>query len=874
APCTAPDATITVEILTDNYGGETTWELVEQGTGVVASGGPYASNTLYTVDIDVCSTHCYDFTIFDSYGDGICCSYGNGYYEVYYEGVLVGSGGDFGSSETVGEIGGGCPYDPTPANDCNGNGVPDECDPDCNGNGVPDDCDIAGGTSPDCQPNEVPDECDIDPTDPDGNGQVSEDCQPDGIPDECQLWDEDDRGRAYCEPCYSNITDDWISEVIFNTINNSTGPEGAPCSFGDYTALSTFLDVGGTYTLTVTVPSGTWTQYAKAWIDWNQDEVFDLSESYALGSGASQTFTMDITVPASALEGCTRMRIQERWLSDPTDPCESYTYGEAEDYTVCVGPPAVCGDGVCAPGQEDCCNCPADCGACYCGNGTCDPCISEDCMNCPADCGPCITIYQWDDGTHENALGITAGATIGALNHFTAMTAANTIVSIHVAWGSMANGLPGTVYLWSDPDGDGQPHDAQVLASADVVTANADTDIFNVIPIAPTPLGDVGTSFFVGFLIDSNEFPASMDENGTLAQESWIVGDGNYSIDPNNLGSTAYTVPIDQPEAFGFPCNFMIRAEGIPSGAPPNDCNENGVPDECDIPPICDPAVDPCSLDCNGNGTPDECEDELVLCNGIDLKPGSCPNSFNRKSRGVLHTALWGAEFFDIYAIDIASIRLKRADGIGGEVAPHEGPPGPHSKFYDEATPYYGESCHELEGDSVVDLSMYFQSEIVTSVLELEALPPGALVELYCTGTTLGGTPFTTRSDWIRLVPPGAPPGLVAVSSTVPDVWVDVYPLDLQLDGGGWADFERTYPQTSVMFLTAPRIAEGVRFARWEIDGEPQARGQTNIEFEVVGEMMEARAVYMNPGVGEVQSGGPAEQGTGAQPVGGMTPVP
>jgi len=93
-----------VEILTDAYGGETTWELVEQGVGVIASGGPLPNDTLTTVDVDVCSTSCYDFTIFDSFGDGICCAYGNGFYNVYYEGNLVCSGGDFGASETCSDI--------------------------------------------------------------------------------------------------------------------------------------------------------------------------------------------------------------------------------------------------------------------------------------------------------------------------------------------------------------------------------------------------------------------------------------------------------------------------------------------------------------------------------------------------------------------------------------------------------------------------------------------------------------------------------------------------------------------------------------------------------------------------------------------------
>jgi murein tripeptide amidase MpaA len=51
--------------------------------------------------------------------------------------------------------------------DCNGNGVPDECDiadgtsADCNGNGVPDECDIAAGTSLDVDGNGIPDECEL-----------------------------------------------------------------------------------------------------------------------------------------------------------------------------------------------------------------------------------------------------------------------------------------------------------------------------------------------------------------------------------------------------------------------------------------------------------------------------------------------------------------------------------------------------------------------------------------------------------------------------------------------------------------------------------------------------------------------------------------
>ena len=64
--------------------------------------------------------------------------------------------------------------------DCDTNGIPDECQADCNDNGIPDECDLQYGTSYDCNVNAIPDECDI------ASG-TSDDCNPNGIPDECEL---------------------------------------------------------------------------------------------------------------------------------------------------------------------------------------------------------------------------------------------------------------------------------------------------------------------------------------------------------------------------------------------------------------------------------------------------------------------------------------------------------------------------------------------------------------------------------------------------------------------------------------------------------------------------------------------------------------
>lgn len=83
-----------VDITPDNYPSETSWDLVDDMGGVIAAGN--ASGAELCID-----AACYTFTIYDSFGDGICCSYGQGNYSVYdAAGTVVASGGDFGSSES------------------------------------------------------------------------------------------------------------------------------------------------------------------------------------------------------------------------------------------------------------------------------------------------------------------------------------------------------------------------------------------------------------------------------------------------------------------------------------------------------------------------------------------------------------------------------------------------------------------------------------------------------------------------------------------------------------------------------------------------------------------------------------------------------
>ena len=102
APCPCSGTNVTVSITFDNYPEETSWT-IKQGTTTVASGGPYGSQPDgSTLSIVVCLANgCYDFTINDSYGDGICCTYGSGSYTVSSAAGTHASGGTFTTSQTT-----------------------------------------------------------------------------------------------------------------------------------------------------------------------------------------------------------------------------------------------------------------------------------------------------------------------------------------------------------------------------------------------------------------------------------------------------------------------------------------------------------------------------------------------------------------------------------------------------------------------------------------------------------------------------------------------------------------------------------------------------------------------------------------------------
>jgi thiol-disulfide isomerase/thioredoxin len=106
---------LTLELMTDGYPGETYWEISDESGVIIYKGGNQyvkdgsssdnaytETNYAYLFEIALPKDDCYEFSIYDSYGDGICCAEGNGYYRLKdSNGIILLEGGDFESIEST-----------------------------------------------------------------------------------------------------------------------------------------------------------------------------------------------------------------------------------------------------------------------------------------------------------------------------------------------------------------------------------------------------------------------------------------------------------------------------------------------------------------------------------------------------------------------------------------------------------------------------------------------------------------------------------------------------------------------------------------------------------------------------------------------------
>ncbi|MBM3404708.1 MAG: hypothetical protein FJY10_07450, partial [Bacteroidetes bacterium] len=148
----------------------------------------------------------------------------------------------------------------------------------------------------------------------------------------------------YCTPTYSTgcTYGDGLTLFQLNTINQTIPCSGTPAWYHDYTAVTTTLVQGTNYNLTMT--AGYSSTYVTIWIDYNNNNAFDANEVVLNGYNcvnANVPYTTTINLPTTTQTGSHRMRYRTNWLSAPTGPCTTMTYGNSCDFTVVVQAPAI-----------------------------------------------------------------------------------------------------------------------------------------------------------------------------------------------------------------------------------------------------------------------------------------------------------------------------------------------------------------------------------------------------------------------------------------------------------------------------------------------------------------------------------------------------
>lgn len=152
---------------------------------------------------------------------------------------------------------------------------------------------------------------------------------------------------SYCTSTHSSgCSGDNMSKVVLNTLNNTTGTNCGGTTHYTYfngggTQTTTLSPSGSPYSLSVTFGTDG-NQYFGAWIDYNHDGTYSTSEFLGASgnAGASGTIAVSFSVPSTAYNGLTHIRIvggnDAAVLSAQACGASSSSFGETQDYDVTI----------------------------------------------------------------------------------------------------------------------------------------------------------------------------------------------------------------------------------------------------------------------------------------------------------------------------------------------------------------------------------------------------------------------------------------------------------------------------------------------------------------------------------------------------------
>ena len=184
------------------------------------------------------------------------------------------------------------------------------------------------------------------------NGLTAETSYTFGLMADCSATDHSDMVTVnvytgYCVPTPTSMDGDGIISVSFGGMTNTTHPTSA--GYANYSSMSGSVPAGTTATVDITYSTG-YTYGTIIWVDWNSNMVFEGNEVVYVGTSSSSepaTLTATFDIPATQTVGSYRMRIlgADSYFDSYTssiaaaanaNPCASYSWGVAEDYTLTV----------------------------------------------------------------------------------------------------------------------------------------------------------------------------------------------------------------------------------------------------------------------------------------------------------------------------------------------------------------------------------------------------------------------------------------------------------------------------------------------------------------------------------------------------------
>lgn len=146
----------------------------------------------------------------------------------------------------------------------------------------------------------------------------------------------------YCTAGGFTAASSYISNVTLNTINQNNAAWGGYRDY--YPTVSTNVTQGLNYTISVQIWNQTTSKKnISAWIDWNNNGVYDiatetvLSTSSTVASAQSVTVTNTFTVPVGAVVNLTRLRVELAFDTEGiATPCNTNSLTDVQDYKINV----------------------------------------------------------------------------------------------------------------------------------------------------------------------------------------------------------------------------------------------------------------------------------------------------------------------------------------------------------------------------------------------------------------------------------------------------------------------------------------------------------------------------------------------------------